>query len=314
VAALVLSSNTRLPRRAATDESLQRWRLADGKALAERAYALGTQRRIAEAIELCRKGYADAVRMRHPVASWWFLNSLGNAHYTMGAYRQALDEYLGARDTALKAGLQTEAATTLTNLSSLYFHVKDTSSALAAAEEAYRLLGNEGEAEQRSEILANLGRILLIRGDGARAVRIFREAIEIAFGSGDARTEAVAWDQMGTEFIRSGDLDRAEYALTRAFGLRRLNRDPLLFHTEYQLALLRLRQGDTRSARMLIEGVLSQPRRDPAQVPLHHGPRPDSSSGGGPEGLPARLFACDRRNGGMAQPRSVRGPVPDQRR
>jgi CHAT domain-containing protein len=170
----------------------------------------------------------------------------------------------------LKAGLRTEAATSLSNLSSLYFHVKDTTSALASAQEAYRLVGKEGQPEQRSEILAQLGRVLLIRGDGARAMPIFREAIEVAFYRGDARTEALAWDQMGAEFMRSNDLARAEDALTRAFGLRRLNRDPFLFATEYKLALLRLRQGDVRSARMLIDAVLREPHRDPVQIPPHH--------------------------------------------
>lgn len=264
-----MTSNTPRSQRAAGDKSLDRWRGADGRELARTAFDLYTAGHATEAIALYGEGYRDALRTRHPVALWWFRNALGAAHNANGEYRKALDDYLAARDTAMKSGWYADAAKTLANLSSLYLHVKDTASALAAGEEAYRLCPND-EPTQRAQILAQLGRALLIRGEGQRAKSVFEEALQLAFMVGDARTEALAWNQMGTEYLRSGDLARAEDALTRAFGVRRLNGDPLLYVTEYQLALLRLRLGDAHFASILIDAVLADPRRDGARIPPHH--------------------------------------------
>ncbi len=232
------------------------------------ASRLYRQRRLTEALALYQEGYRDACHRRHPLAAFWFLIGRAGAHYAALDYRMALDDYLAARDTALAAGLQSQAAIALSNLSSLYFHSFDTTSALAAAEDANRMLPVGARPNERTQVLAQLGRVLLARGEGDRAVSIFKEAIEIAARSNDAATESLAWDQMGAALIQSGKIQSAERALDNALRLRRLGNDRNLFATEYKLGLVYLRKGDLKSARRLVNSAFT--KRDPLQIPSHH--------------------------------------------
>lgn len=245
--------------------------LADPMDEAERtATELMRLRRSSEAVAYCQRYYKEAIRLQRPVVAWWFQHTAGSAYFLGGKYREALENYMAARDFASSRKMTLQSAVTLSSLSSLFFHISDTTSALAAAEEAYRRLPPNANPGLRSQMLTQLGRVLLIRGEGTRALPLFEEAIQIAFQIGDSNAEAQAYDQMGIELMRAGDISNADTALTRAFALRRLSRDPNLFATKYQLALLRFQQNDLTTARSLIDQIASTRSLDPVQIPEHH--------------------------------------------
>lgn len=239
------------------------------KALAGQGYTFWTQHRYPEAISVYQRGYSEAERLHSPAKAWWFRNAEAGADHASGEYRRALDAYLAARDIALRNHLWSEAAVTLSNLSSLYLHVSDTAAALATIREAWRLLPADRDSPERTQILVQYGRVLLICGEGEQAAPLFEEAIESAFRRGDASLEAFAWDQMGVELLRGGDLTRAESALSTAFRLRLLTRDENLFATEHHLAILNLKKGNLILARHLIDAAFSHKRQDRVQLPLH---------------------------------------------
>jgi CHAT domain-containing protein/tetratricopeptide (TPR) repeat protein len=223
--------------------------------------------RFEQASRLSEQGYQDALRRHHPRAQVWFLIGLAGSNYATYNYRQALDCYLNARDTALKNGLYPQAAIALTSLASLYLHVADTTSALAAIEEANRYLPPGEDSPRRNQVLTVFAHVLSMRGDTRGAAALFEQVIESAARRGQVREEALAWHEMGWEWLRSGSLDRAEVALNRAFRLRLFNRDPGLFVTEHHLARLYLAKGDPALARYAIDAAFSWPHHDRTELP-----------------------------------------------
>ncbi len=251
---------------------LRRWGSEENKKLADKAFDLFKGSQAWRAIPLFQQGYHDAIRHRNPAIAWWFLNTSAGAHFKAEEYRQALDEYLAARDMAVQAGLDAERALTLANLSSLYLHVFDTASALSAAEEANQHLGRGTNVAVRSQVLVQLGRVLMLRGASDKAEKYFKEAIESVARSHDQQSisaESSALDQMGWEMLQAGRLQRARTSLLRAFELRRGRKDPALFVTEYKLAVLNLVTGDLTRARQLIDSSFRGSDPDPVQIPLH---------------------------------------------
>lgn len=239
------------------------------RSLARNAEKLLLERRFAEALVLCQRGYEESVRASVPTVATYLLSMRAAAHFSLGAYRQALDDYILVRDTALRHGLLLRAAAAESGLSSLYAQVFDTQSALAAAEEAYRLVPADAATVARSQILANLGRVLLMRHEHQKALPYLAEAIDLAFRAGESRAESAAWQQLGSELLRAGDLGSAESALGAAYHIRRLTHDPSLYATQYRLAELRLSSGDIESARHLIDAAFAARGQDRAQAPLH---------------------------------------------
>lgn len=224
--------------------------------------------RFREAVRLCRQGYAEAVRQNRPRAQLFYLNTLASAYYNLGEYRNAQQSYIAVRELGLASGMPKWSATALANLSSLYMHASDTDSALAAAREAEAFAVALPPAE-RSGILLQLGRVLLYRGDAARAHPLYDEAIRMASERGDCRARAAAFDQLGLETMQRGLLADAHKALRRALFLRKIARDPNLFATEQKLAQLELRLGNISQARLLIDTAFARPNRNPVQVPPH---------------------------------------------
>jgi CHAT domain-containing protein/tetratricopeptide (TPR) repeat protein len=249
------------------EAGLQRWGSAKFREMASQAMRLWQARRISEAAGVYQRGYEEALAEKNLRAAVWFLIGKGGASYGSGHYRQAMDDYLAARELARASGLRIEAGVIASNLSSLYYYVNDPESALAASEEAYALMPPGVYSEQRCQMLMQLGRVLAGLENVPRATRVFEEAIEDASARGDSRTEAQAWELMGQEFLRSGELTRAESALSTAYRFRLLARDPLLSATRCHLALLKLRTGDLDSARHLIEAAFAESHQDHLGIP-----------------------------------------------
>ncbi len=255
--------------RAADHEALWRWGSLQAREQARQSLDLWNENPGPAAIARYQQGYLDAVRRQQRWAMWWYLTALGIAHNSFGEYRQALDDWLAARDVALHAGFKAETALALSNLSSLYLHVYDKPSALAAAREAFRIVPQLKDSPERIKVLVIVARVFLTCGEGARATSIFQQVIRAASRVRDAPSEALAWDQMGWELLVAGDLARAENALNEALRLRVRTGDRNLFVTEHHLALLNWKKGDVVAASQLIDAAFAHRGHDRLQLPEH---------------------------------------------
>ncbi len=269
VASLATTSGHR-PQTFTSSSEYPRWGSKHFKDIATQAWTLWQARRITEADAVYRKGYEEALRANNIRAAVWFRIGRGGSQFAAGNYREALDDFLAAREVARRFGLRVETAIALSNLSSLYHHVYDTSSALMAAEEAYRLLPAGAYSVQRGQMLMQFGRVLLSRGELKRAIPVFTEAIEDASARGDLTNEAEGWDLLGFELIRAAKLPQAEAALSEALRLRLATKDPGLFATESHLAIVKLRRGDPDSAHHIIDSAFAHPRKDRVRLPEHY--------------------------------------------
>ena len=239
--------------------------LSTAQQLIRMALGLLNSHRYPEAVSVLDRAVAEARRLKYPPYESWSLNSLASTYFAIGAYRQALDHYIQARDVALNAGLHGQAALALSGLSSLYMHVYDSTSAADAARQAIRLLPKDMNPSDRTAVLLQVGSILMVKNESGDALRAFAQAL--ANPELDERQEAETLDQIGAAFLRSGDLKAAEPALANAYRIRRLTRDPGLPATAFQLGQLHLELENYSLALALVQPIREDP--DPVRVPMY---------------------------------------------
>jgi len=217
---------------------------------------------------VCQEGYESAMRLGDEAAAARFLNSKGSAELSTFQYVRALQSYRQTQRLALKTKDGELLAIVACNLSSLYLQQQDLNSAARAAEEGLTLLQRfAGTAS--SPLLIAQSAILRARQDDFEAARnLFREAASTADARGDSATVAMVWNQLGFELLKRKEFHPAETALLEAFRLRKLNRLPDLAYSHFTLGMLRLAQGDARSASTLLDRAVAQIGASSATMPL----------------------------------------------
>ena len=189
----------------------------------------------------------------HKRAKARILQSLANCDLLEQQYRAALDKYLLAMELA-----ETVHDCELLGLlhiarSSVYMQFFRTQQSFQEAQALQAYRGCLKRPENRAIGDFQAGSIFgLVRGMDA-GLPFFLRGIEEADRAGVPMQVADGWHWLGASFLRAGDLRRAEGPLERAYLLRRLSGAPQLYLTTFALAELRLRQGDTQSARRLID-------------------------------------------------------------
>src|SRR5260370_41609509 len=84
------------------------------------------------------------------------------------------------------------------------------------------------------------------------ARQLFNEGIEAADRAGDLNLYAIGWNRLGEEYLKRGELARAEAPLLEAYRIRKLNH--LAMDVSYRsLGRLRLEQGDLTSAAAVMD-------------------------------------------------------------
>jgi CHAT domain-containing protein len=173
--------------------------------------------------------------------------NLGAIRFALHQYRGALESLLEARRMAVAISDSSYSAAIDANLCSLYMEMGDLEEAGRRMQGTLeRLSGND-----RIEHLAQTQVLLaILRGRQDRmpeALQLFHEGIEGAESQGNWKLAAFAWNRVGEEYLRQGDLGRAESPLLEAYRIRGLRNLPL--DTSYRnLGHLRLEQGDLESA------------------------------------------------------------------
>ena len=219
------------------------------------------------AADLFRSGRLEAMWRQEPEFEARFLWGLGNSHFALRRYQEALEEYLEARDSFARLGEQDSVRALEGNIGSLYSQLGELDVAIQAMKRA-----TNGELALESTAsgtrrLVTLGTLLAESGKMTESLQVFGQAIGAASRIDDPELLSNAWDRMGGELLSRKELAAAEEALLEAFRIRKLWRLPSLAGSYGKLGLLRMAQGDRRSAAALLDAAVEESRSSRVRIP-----------------------------------------------
>jgi len=221
-----------------TKEAREIESLADGYRAARNFAAV-------EAVD--QRGYQRSLQRHDDRAEFVYLTGMGAARLLQYRYRDAFDALLRAREIALRLRDRVSLAAVAVNLSSLYLQTWDLESAVRAAEEGLSADSPSRRTYYRLPLILQLGKLHQMLGDGRAAV-FFQDAIEEARVQNNVAQEARAWDLLGEERLRGGQIELAERDAGEAFRLR-ISAVPLDLPWSYaRLGAVKLAQGDLADA------------------------------------------------------------------
>ena len=185
------------------------------------------------------------------------LTALGSCQFAMFQYRKALDNYIEARRFAEHGGDWANLGMLNANISGLFLQMGDLDAAGQSAQEALADFNRRDFSVGRSRCLIQLAVVRARQGQIQESAALISEAIDNSYKEGDIGTVAEAWDHLGEEYLTSGQLAKADIALTAGFRLRKSFRLSLLDSSYLNLGRLRLAQGDLRSALQLLNEAIN---------------------------------------------------------
>jgi CHAT domain-containing protein len=237
--------------------------------LLDQGTALRERSEYVQAASLFEHGYREAKLRKDARSEAGFLMGIANCHFIEHRYQEALREYLAARVVLSSLAKPNSLVAVEGNLSSLYSQLGEYDAAIDAAKRGLAEIPptNRRAHRHRAKLLIILATLYAHRGDAEAARELFRQGIEEADQFGDTELGSNAWDRLGWEFLLAGHLPQAEDALLEAYRIRKLNRLPSLGESYRSLGILRLEQGDLRSASTLLNDSIVESESPRGRVP-----------------------------------------------
>ncbi len=236
------------------------------RALAARATALYASGDYIEAAATNRQAYEKSIARGDRSLALRFLNNTGGCWFALASYRKAMSAFLEARELASALGDREMAGALCLNISSLYLQMGEVAGAAEAAREGLAALRTLPKPRYRAQLLTQIARIKAWQGDLEGAIPLFGEAIGTADREGDIPLQAKACNLLGYELLRAGRIEQAEGPLLEAFRLRKLSHDREIDDSYRTVGILRLAQGDLRSAGALLDEAVAAARK-PGRTP-----------------------------------------------
>jgi len=220
--------------------------------LAYERYQSGDYARVAQVLENFRPFVAQYSPHPKGVRT---LQYLGNAEFRRFHYRQAMTDYLAAREQARQLGLA-EVAVLSYNLSTLYYQMGETAHSAREAEVAESEFASQKLVQFLPNILLHRARLESRLQKWDTAEKLYKRAIEGFASQGEAILEATAREILGDEYIQRKQLSAAEQQLTEALQKRKKVKGASLTFNLQELGLLRLAQGNPSSALELVNAAV----------------------------------------------------------
>ena len=190
---------------------------------------------------------------------------LGGAQLATHQYRDALQTLVPAREQALKLKDFEDLPGIDNNLSWVYLEMERLEAAAEYADQALAAQSELGKPDSRPLILRAL--IYARSGNFPPAVRLFSEAINHSFDSGDLNNVATAWNVLGIEYFNAGRLNEARVAQTESFRLRKLHHLDEMDASMRALGKVLAAEGDLRTAKVLMRESLAKMGDSHSTVP-----------------------------------------------
>ena len=220
-----------------------------------------------EAERIFTRGYRSALQAGDSEMAARFLCGLGNCQIVRFRYKDALESYLSARQHLTMTSDPERVASVEIGLASLYSQLGEYDAATEAARRALAATPRREPLGNRARELILLANLELNRGQGEQAWPLFREGIAEADRYGDPDLLSNAWDKLGAGLLLRKKLPEAEQALLEAYRIRKLNRLPSLGWSYRNVGMLRLAQGDLRSASALLDAAMAESRAGRGRIP-----------------------------------------------
>jgi CHAT domain-containing protein/tetratricopeptide (TPR) repeat protein len=192
--------------------------------------------------------------------------NLGGLRFALHQYRGALESFLEARRMALAIGDSSFTATIDANLCLLYMQMGDLEEAGRRMQGTLEKLSGYDRLEHLAQAEMSVADLRAQQHRMAEALPLFRASIEHAQSRGEWKQVAFTWNRLGEDYLKQGDLRRAESPLLEAYRIRNLHNLPL--DTSYRnLGRLRLEQGDLGSAAWFLNRAVEVASRPQGSIP-----------------------------------------------
>ena len=199
------------------------------------------------------------------------LGNSGGCAYATHQYQLALRTFLEARRIAESVPDTSYTAVLDVNIASLYGQMGEGEAAVEWLRGSYRSMSGQDRKEHLPKLEIEMGSLLARLGRMDEAREMFRLGIDGAESAGDQDLRGTAWNRLGEDFLRRGQLREAERALLKAYEIRKLYHLPLIY-SYCNLGKLRLEQGDLETASALLDRAVdlsSKPRGPMPQWQLY---------------------------------------------
>jgi CHAT domain-containing protein/tetratricopeptide (TPR) repeat protein len=174
-------------------------------------------------------------------------------------YRDALADFLEARQAAQTSRQFAQLAKIMNNLANLYLHMGNPAAAEAIAKRALDSQAGSADPTIRPQLRYQLAKALASQNRFDEAKDIYRLAIEELKEQGDLETAARILSSLGSSALEANRVDEAESALSEALMLVRVHKLAASANVLHGLAMVKSRQGDTRTAQSLFTAAIDAP-------------------------------------------------------
>ena len=219
------------------------------------------------AANLAQLGNRDALNAGEAQIAAQFLNTLGGCQFALHQYQEALQIFLDARRQAEASGDNATAAKAGLNVSSLYSQLREFDAATEAINRATARLSSSERLAQLPKLLTYLATVEADQGRMPQALNLYRQAIAAASRASDQEMYAFAWNDLGYIHLEHEELPKAEHALLEAYRIRKLNHLRSVEVCYQNLGMLRLAQGDLRSASALLDRAVAFSKQPGGPLP-----------------------------------------------
>ncbi len=144
------------------------------------------------------------------------LNQIGIIYDQKGLFSEALDNYLEARDLAIKAEDISGEILINNNLGVIYDNMNNSEMAMQYYSDALEKSRINNLKENEATLLNNLSYIHLTNGDTLKSIRLLKQSLAIDLSDLFPCFESYPLEGMGSIYIALNRLDSAEILLTKA--------------------------------------------------------------------------------------------------
>jgi tetratricopeptide (TPR) repeat protein len=226
-------------------------RRAPFDALLREASGLYQAGRYHEALQQFDAARVAAIKAGLPRQAARALGNIGGCQFALHQYRAALQSFLEAHRQAEVANDPSAAAIFDVNIASLYSELGELDAASEWIQGTIKRLSEEDRTFM-PQILIQLATLRARQDRMPEARRLFNQGIDAADRAADLSLYANGLNRLGEEYLKRGELGRAEAPLLEAYRVRKLNH--LALDVSYRsLGRLRLEQGDLASAAVLLD-------------------------------------------------------------
>ncbi len=187
-------------------------------------------------------------------------NGAGVSALARQDYRDALADFLNARQAAQTSRQFVLFAKTMNNLASLYLQMGDNAAAAAIAKEALASPAGSMDPAIRPKLRFQLANALARMKRFDEAEGIYHLAIEELKEQGDLDSAARILASLGSSALEANRVDDAEAALSEALMLVRVHRLTASANVLRGLAEVKSRQGDPHAAESLLATAINAPQ------------------------------------------------------